>query len=338
MNAALLDIVRCPACGGALSLAAKPEGALCDGCGSRFGVRNGILDLHPNPVPSALQEMEAHQQLAARWLDDEVPAHLRYLFHGEHGRKIALALPNCAYPELTAASKSLGRIAALAGDYFALLDRLDLTGREIAVEIGAHTGWSAQHLAKRCQMVTATDISPQLEDAQVYLENGAPFERVFADMQVFPFSAESLDLIFGVATIHHADNLLSLFRRFRETLKPGGRAVFLDEPVAGRWDRKAVAAFGADEKELGIQEHIYTIHQYFAAARQADLVPSVLPLPGLCLDNSRRWPRMRRMTLRLLRSRQGYRPLFTRRVYPFLLKFYPRIPFPRFALVLTKVH
>lgn len=331
----LLDLLLCPECA-APGLSAADAGIQCAACGRHYAVRNGILDLHPNPTEAAKCEMSAHHVLADNWLDQQIPAPLRHLFDGELGLRLAMELPRCPYRELPAAVESIRRLDEIADDYFELLKWLALKKTDVVAEIGAHTGWSTHHLAARCGHAIATDISHQLELSQVYLDNGIPFDRVYCDMMVFPFRDGVLDMVFGVATIHHSADLTALFGQVRRTLKTGGRGVFFAEPVAGRWDRTAKETFGAEEKAIGVQEHIYTISQYFAAARTAGLRPSVIPLSSLCKDRSRRWPLCRRAALMFLQSGLGYSRVATTRLYPLLLQFYPVIPFPHFALLLEK--
>ena len=45
---------------------------------------------------------------------------------------------------------------------------------------------------------------------------------------------------------------------------------------------------------------------------------------------------MRKLGLKYLESPVGLAAISTRFLYPFMLRFYPKIPFPRFALVLDK--
>lgn len=308
----------------------------CPQCSSQYPVRDGVLDLHADPSDTAAKEAEAHRAMIDRYVTDYVPEHLRVYVNGEKAVETLLELPYCRVPKLVESVEAFQRLNALAPDYFALLDRMGLGPEDVVIEVGSAGCWSARRLRERAGVVIATDISPNLYQAQAILPHVAHFDRVLCDMTVMPFRDAMADFVFGVATIHHLDALEPAFAQFHRVLKPGGRAVFFEEPVAGRWDRRAKESFGVEDKELGFQEHVYTIPEYFSAARRAGLIPSVEPLPGLLADPARNWPRARKIGLRVLRSRFGYSRLMTRFVYPFMLWFYPRIPFPRFGLVLRK--
>ena len=330
----LLEVVCCPLCRGAL--AAETSGARCGGCGEVYPLREGVLDLHPSPSEESRQEMAAHEAMAARWLDEIVPEHLHVRLTGESACKLHWSLPRVEDKELAAAVPQFKRLDDIADDYFELLEWLRLERTDMVVEVGAHLGWSARYLAERAGRVVATDISPHLANAKNYWTDKARFACVYSNMAAFPFRDGSLDLIFAVATIHHLADLTGFFKHCRRALRPGGRAVFFAEPVAGRWDTEARERFGAEEKAMGIQEHIYSIGEYFNAARRAGLTPGVVPMTSLMRDPRRNWPRLRRLGLWLIKSGLGRRWLFRRVIYRLMLVFYPRIPFPHFALVLSK--
>ena len=207
---------------------------------------------------------------------------------------------------------------------------------EVILEIGAHTGWASHHIARRGAKVVATDISHQLADTGLFLRQGVPILRAYADMTVLPVRDGILDTIFAVATIHHAGDLAGLLASCARALTPGGRCVFFSEPVAGKYDAQIKEDFGAEDKAMGVHEHIYTIDEYFDAAQSAGLYPAVLPLKSILRDTHRRYRLFRLLWLALLHIGIGRRPLFTRHIYRVMLRFYPRIPFPHLALVFTK--
>ena len=332
-----LDITHifcCPKCRGALSAAENLSGLLCGTCGTGYGFKGDILDLNPAPTETASEEMEAHRALEARWMD-LVPDELRDMVVGEAGERLALTLPRLTHPDL-ARIPTLARFAENADDFFELLDWMRIRPGEIILEIGAHTGWASHHIARRGARVIATDISHQLADTALFLRHGISMLRAYADMTVLPVRDGVLETIFAVATIHHAEDLPGLIASCSRALAPGGRCVFFSEPVAGKYDTRIKEDFGAEDKAMGVHEHIYTIDEYFEAARGAGLLPAVLPLKSILRDKHRRYRLFRSLWLALLHIGIGRRPLFTRHIYRVMLRFYPRIPFPHLALVFTK--
>ena len=328
------DIFCCPQCRAPLQSDGDTCGAHCSRCGAAYAFREGILDLNPVPTEEASQEMEAHHALEARWMD-LVPDELRDLVVGEAGEQLALVLPRLTHPDL-ARIPTLARFAENADDFFELLDWMRIRPGEVILEIGAHTGWASHHIARCGAQVIATDISHQLADTALFLRQGIPMLRAYADMTALPVLDGVLDTIFAVATIHHAEDLPGLFASCSRALAPGGRCVFFSEPVAGKYDAQIKEEFGAEDKAMGVHEHIYTIDEYFAAARAAGLRPAVLPLKSILRDKHRRYRLFRSLWLALLHIGIGRHPLFTRHVYRVMLRFYPRIPFPHLALVFTK--
>jgi len=333
MGALLLEIVQCPGCGGVLS--ETPGGEVrCASCAAAYQKRNGILDLNPNPTEAAQLEMRGHIALEERWLDT-VPESVRGLVAGVEGEKLLLALPDLTHPDLEQVP-ALARLHENADDFFELINLLNVRPGEIILEIGAHMGWASHHLATRGAHVVAMDISHQLSLTDVFLKYGVVMERVYADMMAFPVRENALDMVFGVATIHHADDLGKLFKACARSLRAGGSCVFFSEPVAGVYDETIKETFGAEEKELGIQEHVYTIVEYFEEAKKAGLCPRVIPLSGILRQKHRRYPAFRFLWRMLLACKIGYWPIFTRVVYPYMLRYYPKVPFPHLALVLKK--
>jgi ubiquinone/menaquinone biosynthesis C-methylase UbiE len=108
----------------------------------------------------------------------------------------------------------------------------DVAGRRI-VDFGCGSGANTALLAGRGAHVWGIDISEDLlRLAQRRLkvsgrEDGATF--IAGSAHDMPFPDASIDVVFGMAILHHLDlDLVS--REVRRVLKPGGRAIF-KEPV-----------------------------------------------------------------------------------------------------------
>jgi ubiquinone/menaquinone biosynthesis C-methylase UbiE len=103
-----------------------------------------------------------------------------------------------------------------------------------ALEIGSGTGYFSLNLMQlgAIERLTATDISPGMLTrlARTAESLGLEVNTVRTEAEVLPFSAESFDLVFGHAVLHHIPDLDKAFAEFRRVLRPGGAIVFCGEP------------------------------------------------------------------------------------------------------------
>jgi SAM-dependent methyltransferase len=108
----------------------------------------------------------------------------------------------------------------------------DVHGQRV-VDFGCGSGANSVHLALRGAALAGLDISESLiRLARERLEaNGV--ERtsrfVVGSAHDTPFADDSVDVVFGIAILHHLD-LALVAREVHRILKPGGRAIF-QEPV-----------------------------------------------------------------------------------------------------------
>jgi trans-aconitate 2-methyltransferase len=123
------------------------------------------------------------------------------------------------YHELSTPQQAWGR---------RVLDRLELSGTEHALDIGCGTGRLTSELAHRLPggRVVGVDRSPSMLDAAaVWLKQEAPGTTlVLADAAKLPFS-RAFDVVFSTATFHWVRDHASLFRSIVTALRPGGRLV-----------------------------------------------------------------------------------------------------------------
>lgn len=108
----------------------------------------------------------------------------------------------------------------------------DVAGKRI-VDFGCGSGANTALLAHRGAHVWAIDISEDLLrlGQRRLAVSGRPGEATFiaGSAHDLPFPDNSIDVVFGIAILHHLDlDLVS--REVRRVLKPGGRAIF-QEPV-----------------------------------------------------------------------------------------------------------
>jgi SAM-dependent methyltransferase len=108
----------------------------------------------------------------------------------------------------------------------------DVRGLRI-VDFGCGSGANAVQLANRGAYVWAVDISEDLVRLAVRRmavngrAGGAQF--IVGSAHDLPFPDASIDIVFGIAILHHLD-LALVSREVRRVLRPGGRAIF-QEPV-----------------------------------------------------------------------------------------------------------
>lgn len=109
----------------------------------------------------------------------------------------------------------------------------DVRGRTV-LEYGCGDGVNTVVLARRGARVKALDISPELIDVArerfaVNRIDAGNVEFIVGSAHEVPLPDESVDVVFGMAILHHLD-LEQSAREVRRVLRPGGRAIF-QEPV-----------------------------------------------------------------------------------------------------------
>jgi SAM-dependent methyltransferase len=144
--------------------------------------------------------------------------------------------------------------------------------RGSVLEIGAGVCWASALLKRtyRGAYVTASDISTSalhLADA-VFERVGARPDRLIAcDMSRLPLADASVDLVFGVAVLHHAEDPAVVLREIRRVLKPGGRYFGFDEFATNRlfrryWRIPSLSPFARRSDHLGVTEEVYTFDEW----------------------------------------------------------------------------
>lgn len=270
MRTPLLEILRCPACKAEASLVLHKQsentievntGDLeCAVCKNRFRIGQGTCDLCPNPSATATQERAAQQAIEDRTLAAS-PDYANLVRNDARMRAFMQSLPE-GYENM-AEQAPVVRYA---------LDALAPRAGDVALDVGAGMAWTTAMLADRGCRAVAMDISTlYLPRSRFLLSESLYFDRLLADMTSFPVASTRFDIVFANAALHHSPDLGTTFREIARVLKPGGRAVFVNEPVVGRFERKRVAAFGKEESADGINEHIYRLHEWRAFAANAGL-------------------------------------------------------------------
>ena len=107
----------------------------------------------------------------------------------------------------------------------------DVRGKTV-LEYGCGDGLNTVVLAKRGARVIALDISPQLlalAKQRLEVNRCEGVELLVGSAHDLPLPDESVDVVFGMAILHHLD-LEIASREVRRVLKKGGRGIF-EEPL-----------------------------------------------------------------------------------------------------------
>lgn len=179
----------------------------------------------------------------------------------------------------------------------------DVRGK-LVLEYGCGDGLNTLVLAKRGARVLALDISPELIAVarQRLAANGVTSGVDFfvGSAHELPLPDRSVDVVFGMAILHHLDLALAA-HEVRRVLRPGGRAIF-QEPVRNspliKAIRKAIPYKSPDvspfERPLTDDELAAFADGYAGYRSRAFTLPStnlanVLPPLRRHLDRFMRW-------------------------------------------------
>lgn len=138
------------------------------------------------------------------------------------------------------------------------------------LELGAAKAWASRFWLERGCEYVAADI---LADPKIGLGRGAfygDFARVQADGEHLPFAEESFDVVYCVATLHHALDLVRMVREMARVARPGAIVAGLNEGTRGVL-RSPENPEQEAEKALRINEHVHTVWAYAAAFARAGL-------------------------------------------------------------------
>jgi ubiquinone/menaquinone biosynthesis C-methylase UbiE/uncharacterized protein YbaR (Trm112 family) len=259
MALALLEVLRCPVCAGALSETGDALG--CGRCGRTYAVEDGI----PRLLDDALPGIAEKRIEIAGWVD-KARGETWY----EPDDAVDAVLPYVC--------RDLGWTDSVwranEHSFGVLLGRYVKPGMRV-LEVGAAKCWGAQHLIPLGCEYVGTDI---LADPKIGLGRGEFYERrvgefgrVQADGEHLPFADESFDLTYCVATLHHALDLNKMVREMARVTRRGGIVAGLNEGT--RALRASADAPGQEsEKALGINEHVHTVWAYVWSFVRAGLI------------------------------------------------------------------
>jgi SAM-dependent methyltransferase len=247
----------------------------CEACRASFAVRRGMALVHREDDSWSSKAREA-----AGW----VALHKHQGNYEPGEEQIDLQIPY--YPQ----EPWIG----VARSFDAALQRLQLQGGEIALDLGAGRGWAAKRFALLGCEVVALDVTADehvgLGRGRALMDNaGIYFERVIGDGENLPFQPQTFDLVFCSAALHHATDLGLLLQNVAKVLKCGGRLCAILEPSLSVLDDEAewLARAASEEAAVGINETRPTYEAYLRALRDAGLQPvEVVPAPSLHMSEA----------------------------------------------------
>jgi uncharacterized protein YbaR (Trm112 family)/ubiquinone/menaquinone biosynthesis C-methylase UbiE len=264
VDASLLELLRCPICRAGL---AEADGALtCTGCGRTFAVEDGIPLMLHRDLPGATEKLGetagwVEKARAEGWYepDDTVDAVLPFVNR------------DLGWDDLT----WLGN----AHSFQVMLDRYIGDRRGLRVlEVGAAKAWASRFWLERDCEYVATDI---LVDPMIGLGRGAfygDFGRVQADGEHLPFRDAAFDVVYCVATLHHALDLTQMVGEMSRVACRGAVVCGLNEGTRGL-RRSPDNPNQEGEKALGINEHVHSVWAYAYAFMRAGLIVRRLERP-----------------------------------------------------------
>jgi len=275
MNLTLLDSLCCPLCRTPLQLTATPTntqvetGQLRCAQGHHFAIEAGIPQLISAQLPGYAAKMREAQGWVAM-----AQAEGWY----EASATVDLALPDVVGQlgwDPTAASIWVGTHYS----FNHLLTHYVQSGMRV-LEVGAAKTWAGRYFVAAgcaytgCDLVTDPQIG--LGRARFYMaQAGIDYHVVAGDAEALPFADGTFDLVFGVAALHHALDLKRMVSEMARVARPGGIVAGLNEGIRS-FLAAPEAASQAKEKGYGINEHVYTLWDYYRAFQQADLRVSKL--------------------------------------------------------------
>jgi len=250
----------------------------CKICQNRYDIKNGILNLLLKPRDEIISEVKSRDtEIMDMFLKDDVR---RKLFEDfilslpkppeSLKQKMQQKIIDDFPPDLQ--KLIISRDTSIYFQFYApnfeyILNKMNLTGGERILDIGAGNCWTTRYFARKGCNCTALDIFSikylGLETSDIYFRaDNIYFERVLGDMENLPFMDESFDIIFANAALHHSSQLDIVFKNILRLLSKRGKIVLVNEPAVGYLRRKTLEEHQRMGRDIGRNENIYTISDW----------------------------------------------------------------------------
>lgn len=214
MTDATTDLLRCVACGAALTAESRPEPAFaCDDCGARYPVSGGI----PRMLLAGTRSPE-EAAVAQRTADSFAYEWERFgVMRDEWAKNFA--------------------------DYMRPHTPQSLAGKSV-LDVGTGSGRHSFHAAQAGAQVVAVDLGASIDVARRNLP--ASVLTVQADAEALPFEPESFDLVMSIGVLHHLPDTERALRSITRYAKCGGHVhVYLYWVPEQAWHRRVLRAVTA---------------------------------------------------------------------------------------------
>ena len=248
MRPSLLEVLRCPVC--SAELAVDGIDLACGRCGGRFEVEDGM----PRMLDDRLPGIAAKRRELAAW-----PEKARAEGWYTEDDSTDLLLPAVPWDDATWSANEHS---------FELLLRKYVKPGMRVLEVGAARCWGALHLVPRGVEYVATDILADpvigLGRGEFYERHVGPFARVQADGENLPFASASFDLVYCVASLHHALDARRMVKEMARVTRRRGTVAALNEGTRAP-GASADNPQQESEKSYGINEHVHTMWAYVGA-------------------------------------------------------------------------
>jgi SAM-dependent methyltransferase len=201
------------------------------------GQRVEIEDSTPDEVAKAMGAMLEAESATPTFFGDGRYEATRYW--NERGDALAGAVPHraiCSVRHGPDFNKAMHRVQKAAlGPQFAAARGADDVPFDV-LEVGVGVGRWAASFDLAMTRFFGLDISEGMVAAARANFPEGNFDRLGADM-LFPYDDESFDLVFSVTVMHHNPTPAkrTLLSEMWRVARPGGRLLFLEDFVAGKW-------------------------------------------------------------------------------------------------------
>ena len=269
-----LAVLVCPHCLGPLSVPARGSGSgsfaelECSNENLRYPVIDGIPQLvSPERADQVRQRADAYSRV---WQQDG---------WGCSSRSYLLNLPN---RDTTGRQTKKWRVKARSSD--SLFQLLQTLTPHRVLDLGSGVGWLANRLSRQGHEAFAVDMVQDdvlgLRAAETYLQAGATFERIWAELERPPFLTGVFDAVICNASLHYAVSLEAAIAEVSRILRSGGVLVIMNSPIHNdvRSAVRAELSFQRRLSMLGASEDLISRYHHFVRSRlEAALVAAIGP-------------------------------------------------------------